>query len=447
MQPLRVLVFDRRARGGFFVTNDTRSVMGIPTVNASMVSLLSGWRAPGWRWPRSAAQARIHVALTAAVLWTLLIVTFAAGSGARSLAGPIKGPDFLQFYASGYLVRTHQPERLYDMAALHQAQVALVPESSPELYPPVYPPQLAILFSPLSLLSYRGALLVWALVTCLTFALIVRNAWRPVSRELDDWGFVLLAAAAFPPFWSLVLHGQMTVIVLAAFWAGWRALERDRRFWAGCAFGFLLVKPQFAIPLVTIAIACREWRMVAGAAAAIAAQAALVLLVLGTSVVSAYASFVPAMLRYADLLEPKPYQSHSLRALTRLVPGWLGLALWIGAAAVLLVLTVRVWKSAAPLRVRLGVVMFVSVLANPHVIVYDAAVLVLPLMWFGAYIAERHAAHARDYWTLVYWLCVLLLAPTAAVIGVQASVLIMIGLIVFVRRRIESDHRAVALHQ
>src|SRR5512144_664224 len=95
LQPLRVLVFDRRARGGFFVTNATRSVMGIPTVNASMVSLLSGWRAPGWRWPRSAAQARIHVALTAAVLWTLLIVTFAAGSGARSLAGPIKGPDFL----------------------------------------------------------------------------------------------------------------------------------------------------------------------------------------------------------------------------------------------------------------------------------------------------------------------------------------------------------------
>ena len=417
--------------------------MAIPTANAPT---LSRWRVPGWRWPRSAAQARVHVALVAAVLWTLLIVTFAAGPGDRSLAGPIKGPDFLQFYASGYLVRTHQPERLYDMAALHATQVALVPESSPELYPPVYPPQVAILFSSLSLLSYRGALVVWALVTCLAYALIVRSAWRSVARALDDWRFVLLAAAAFPPFWSLVLHGQMTVVVLAAFWAGWRALERDRKFWAGCAFGLLLVKPQFAIPLVAIALAGREWRMVAGAAAAIAAQCALVWLVLGTSVVTAYASFVPVMLRYADLLEPKPYQSHSVRALTRLVPGRPGVAIWICVVAVLLLLTVRAWKSAAPLRVRLGVVIFVSVLANPHVIVYDAVVLVLPLMWFGAYIAERHAAHARDYWTLVYWLSVLLLAPTAAAIGVQASVVIMIALVVLVHRRLERERAAVALH-
>ena len=79
--------------------------------------------------------------------------------------------------------------------------------------------------------------------------------------------------------------------------------------------------------------------------------------------------------------------------------------------------------------------MIVSVLVNPHLIVYDAAVLVLPLVWFGAYIQERgRPADARVYWTTVYWLCLSFLAPTAAAIGVQASVLLMGWLMVLVAR-------------
>src|SRR5438067_981164 len=51
-----------------------------------------------WRWPQSARKARMHAVLLAVVLWTALIVTFAAGPGNRSISGTIKGPDFLQFY-------------------------------------------------------------------------------------------------------------------------------------------------------------------------------------------------------------------------------------------------------------------------------------------------------------------------------------------------------------
>ncbi|MGH9373840.1 MAG: glycosyltransferase 87 family protein, partial [Vicinamibacterales bacterium] len=202
-----------------------------------------------WRWPQSARKARTHAGLTAIVLWVVLIVIFAAGPGDRSIAGPMKGADFLQFYTIGSLVTTGHTADLYDVDALHRAQVALVPESAPELYPPVYPPHAALVFAPFSLVSFRSAMFLWNLLTIAVFWVIVRSAWRPVAQHLPDSLFVLAAAAAFAPFWSLILHGQATILILTAFWAGWKGLERQRPFLAGLAFGLLLIKPQFAIPL------------------------------------------------------------------------------------------------------------------------------------------------------------------------------------------------------
>lgn len=377
----------------------------------------------------------MHAVLVASVLWIALIVTFAAGAGNRSIAGPIKGPDFLQFYTSGSLIRTHHPSALYDFNALHRAQVALVPESGPELYPPVYPPQVALLFAPFSALPYRPAMLLWTLITIAIFCAIVRSAWRPVATNLPDSLFVFAAAAAFPPFWNLVLFGQATILILAAFWAGWMALEREKPFLAGLAFGLLLIKPQFAIPLAVVVLVYRQWAMLLGAVTSIAIQIGVVVVLLGWPVVEAYAAFVPVMLQHADLLEAKPFQSHSLRALTRLAPTSIALPLWGVMCAAVLVYVVKVWKSGAPLRVRLGIVILASVLVNPHLIVYDATVLALPLIWFGAYVQERDVrANAVVFWTIVYWLFVTFLAPTAAIIGVQVSVLLMAWLVVLMAR-------------
>jgi hypothetical protein len=388
-----------------------------------------------WRWPHSARRARAHAIVTAAVLWLGLIVAFVAGPGDRSIAGPIKGPDFLQFYTMGSLASQGRATDIYDFEAFHRAQVALVPESGPELYPPVYPPHAALVFAPFSTLPYRGALLVWTLITLVAYAAIIRSAWRPVAAFVPDKSLVVAAAAAFPPFWYCVLHGQATILVLAAFWSGWRALERGRRLLAGMAFGLLLLKPQFALPLAVVVLACRQWAMLAGAVASIAIQVGVVVLVLGWAAIEAYARFIPAMLANANLLEPKPFLSHSLRAVTRLAPDWLGMPLWLALSALVLVQVVGVWRSQAPLRVRVGTMMIASVLVSPHLIVYDATILALPLLWLAAYARERGSdADIATMSSTIYWLFVMLLVPTAAVIGVQLSVLLMMWVVVLTRR-------------
>lgn len=392
------------------------------------------------RWPRSARQAKGHAILVAVIVWIMATVVSFTGTSDRGIAGPLKGADFVQFYTLGHLASAHRISEMYDAASFHEAQAEFLPESAREIYPPVYPPQAAVMFAPMSGLSYQRALFIWSLITIAGYALIVWSAWKVVADRLPDRTFVIAAAAAFPPFWILILHGQVTVILLFAFWAGWLALEHHRRWLAGFAFGLLALKPQFGIPLAVVVLASGEWAMLTGAVTSVMAQAVVVWMVLGSDAFTTFADSIPTTIAYADLLEAKPFMSHSLRALTRLTPNWIGLPMWAALAAIVLWFTVRAWKSDAPLRVRLGVVVLAATLVNPHVIIYDLTVLVLPLIWFGSYMQEpARREEAGAYWTAVYWLFVLTFMPTAAVIPLQASVFVMVGLLVIVSRAIHAD--------
>jgi hypothetical protein len=386
-------------------------------------------------WPRSARHATRQAIILATLLWIGAAISF-AGPGDRSIAGPLKGPDFIQFYTLGHLAASRQVNAMYDMQAYHDAQVALVPESAPEIYPTVYPPQAALLFMPFSRVPYRAALLLWTVMSIALYSLIVRSVWRRVSGRLSDRRLIIAAAAAFPPFWTLIVYGQVTILILIAFWLGWLALERGRPYLAGTAFGLLALKPQFGIPLAAIVLACGEWRMLAGALSSVALQIAAIALALGSAVFATFVSSLQITLTHAEALEPKPFMSHSLRAVTRLLPNGIGLPLWLTLSAIVLWYTVRVWKSEAPVRVRLGVVMLASLLVNPHVIVYDVTLLALPLLWFGAYMLEEgRRDDAPAFGVMVYWLFAALFIPTAAVLGVQMSVPLMMALLVFMSRR------------
>ena len=398
----------------------------------------------GLRWPRSRRNATVHVILFGIFGWITAATVYFAGAGDRTIVGPLKGADFVHFYTLGHLAASGRIAPIYDMKALHEAQVDLVPASESTLYPTVYPPQAAMIFAPFSGWSYRSALLLWSMVTLALYAVIVWSTWRRVAVHRADSTLVLAAAAAFPPFFSLILYGQISIVILAAFWLGWLALERGRPYLAGAAFGIVAIKPQFGLPLAVIVLACGEWRMLVGAVGSVTAQAAAVWLMLGSAVFTSFAASVPFTLRHADWLQSKPYMSHSIRTVTRLLPNWAGLPLWAALVAVVLWYTVKIWKGPAPLRLRLGVLILASVLVNPHLIVYDLVLLVLQLIWFAGYLLERgREAQAAAFGRTVYWLFPALIVPTAPIIGIQVSVLLMTGLLVFMVR-VASDSPVLA---
>lgn len=393
------------------------------------------------RWPGLTRAAKRRLMLVA-MIGAAVISVDAIEKANRRFEGPLKGADFVHFFTLGHLASVHDVAAMYDINALHEAQVRLVPESKTFLYPPVYPPQIPVLFAPLSGWSYYTALVVWDVLSIVGYLWILYRAWKPVSALLPDRSVLIVAAVTFPPFWMLVLYGQISMLILAAFWAGWMLLERRHDFLAGAAFGLLAIKPQFGVPLAVVVLAGREWAMLRGAVASVALQSVAVWVMMGTAAFQGFAATLAVTVGNVDLLESKPIYSHSLRTLTRLAPNGIGIPLWIVAAAIVLWYTVRVWKSDAPIRVRVGTVLLASVLVNPHVIIYDAIVLALPLIWFAAYVQEEpRRALAANFWKTVCWLFAALFVPTASAIGLQVSVLLMIWLLVLIKRAALTDDR------
>jgi glycosyl transferase family 87 len=394
-------------------------------------------RGQAW-WQFTSTEARRHATLAAAVLWSVAAVVAFAGTGYRSVFGPLKGADFVHFYTLGHLDASTAPTVLYDPAALHRLQTELVPESEPDHRLPVYPPHAAILFRPFATLSYGHAALLWAAVLSIVYFGCIWVSWRPFRTILRDRRLIIAAAAAFPPFWFLVLNGQSTVFPLLGFCLAWVALEHRRPFWAGAALGLLLMKPQFALVLVPLVLFCGEWAMMAGAAVATAVHVVVIVTVLGRSVLWQY---VEVTLRFPQLqaaLDPRPEQMHSLSGLTTALPVEWKTSLWAVLSALVILRTIQVWRSTAPVAVRAAVLVLASTLVNPHVFGYDAVVLAPALVWLAGWLyGEAHDARTTAVFSpIAYALFVLVFAPTATIFPLQASVIVLGGLFILVSNEV-----------
>ena len=363
------------------------------------------------------------------LLWTATVLLYLT-PGARTRLDGLKGGDFIQFYTQGTIVRDGDTWRLADAEGLYARQVALVPASTRERYLPVYPPHTGLFFRPFAAMSYEQAVVLWACVLILAYFGIVWYASRTLRRQLKDHRLVIAAAAAFPAFWSLVLHGQTTVFPLCAFAGSWVALEARWPFAAGLSLSLLSVKPQFGFLLPVIALTGRDGVVIAfGAVLGVGVQALVTGWTLGMPTLWAYGDVIQRLGTYGDLLEPRPWQTHSLRTVTKLFPPPIAQGLWIALVAILSIVLWAIWRSDAAPRLKVGALVTIVVLANPHLFAYDATLLVLPLIWICEHYAVHSPANAHRAGTLTYGLCLFVLVPTAAVIGLQISVLFMVWLL------------------
>ncbi|HVQ40758.1 MAG TPA: glycosyltransferase family 87 protein [Vicinamibacterales bacterium] len=369
-------------------------------------------------WIVQAREARVHAAIVAAVLWAIGVVTLLR-PGPLDAFGNLKGGDFVHFYALGHVALARDAGGLYDRVALHDRQTALVPASRTEHYDPAYPPQVALLFAPFARAPFLWAFLAWAACIVAIYVLCVHAAWKSIGPSPPDRWLVAWAAAAFPPFWNLVLHGQSSVVPLLAFTAAALAATRGHRFVAGLCLGLLAVKPQFALPVAVVSVVTLQGRMIAGMFVTCAAQVLAAAAVFGSAVWLEYAHVAREMLLRPALIEPRPYQLHSIRALTRLLPEPAGAILWGVASVAVIWMLCRVWRTPAPPLVKFGLMVVASTLVSPHLTVYDATVLFPAALWLGAWVRSER------YWSLEYWTVVAFLAPTAWLIGVQASVVLL----------------------
>lgn len=160
----------------------------------------------------------------------------------------------------------------------------------------------------------------------------------------------------------------------------------------------------------------------AGAITSVGLQGALSAAVLGPESLTAYAYAISGALSQSAALEPRPYQLHSIRAVTQLLPSPADTALWAMLSALVAWRTVAFWRGSAPLGARYAVVVLASVLVSPHLTIYDATILVLPLMLIGGWLETEGDPRRGRYWGLVYLLVVSFIVPVALMTGAQVSV-------------------------
>jgi len=321
---------------------------------------------------------RDHGTILALCLWTIYAWN-AASPGLRDRNGNLKGTDFSHLYTLGSVALDHRAVDLYDEDAQAQIMGRRIPAAAGTRYIPLSSPQISILFAPLAALPYGTALVIWLGLSALMYGVCCYTLWLACPRLQNDGWTVLLLAIAFPGFFHLIVWGQVSALALACFTAAFFFLREDRPFLAGLALGCLIFKPQLGIAAAFVFAYTRAWRVIAGGIISAGVQLALPAAYYGVDSLRAWIRTLSGAFDNVTVLEPRPYQTFSLRTFwTMLVPGrTLALALYVLCALAILGLTAAAWshRPALPLTLRYSSLLLASVLVSPHLIVYDLAIL------------------------------------------------------------------------
>jgi hypothetical protein len=324
----------------------------------------------------TAKRIRAHGTVLALCLWSVYLWNMST-PGLRDQAGNLKGTDFLHFYTLGSLALEHRGSDLYNMEAQSVLAAQRVPAADGIQYLPLYPPQVSVFFAPMAKLSYGWALACWLCVNAILYGLCCYTIWR-ACPNLRDYGMtVLILALAFPAFWHSIAWGQTAVLGLVCFTLLFFALRSGHEFLGGLVLGCLVFKPQLALAAGIIFLARFRWKILAGALLSAIAELMVGVVYYGLDPLREWLRVLFNSPHLLPLLEPRVYQTYSLRTFWgMLVPWtWLSLALYIISAVSVCMFTVKCWRNDVALALRYSALLLATVLISPHLTVYDLVIL------------------------------------------------------------------------
>jgi hypothetical protein len=386
----------------------------------------------------TARRVSTHALLLAACLWTVYAVDMST-PGLRDRSGIIKGADFLHFYTLGTLALENRGDLLYDIPALSAELAKLVPQAAGYVYVPLYGPQVSLLFVPFALLPYAWALAAWLALNVLIYAICCFTVWRTCTNLQDQEWTVMAAAVAFPGFFHTIMWGQTSGLALLFFTLIYMALRAHRRFLAGLALGSLIFKPQLGLAAAVVFLCAAEWKVVAGSMIAAAAQLGLGWWHYGTGVMKGYLHALTHVRDVLSPLEPRLYQTHSLRSFWSLLLPWPSLCwgLYFVSAITVLVMAYVCWRSQTPLSLRYSALLLASVLVAPHLTVYDLLILAPAFLLLADWRRIRSASALQALLYLCYPL--FLLGALTRFTHLQLSVVAMTAMLCVIWRVSRGD--------
>jgi hypothetical protein len=323
------------------------------------------------------------------------------------------GYDFMAFWSAARLALAGHAAAAFDERTLAAIQHAAVPALPGIVFPWHYPPTFLVVIAPLGLLPYPAALALFVVATAAAWAALVR-------RVLPDRRAWVVAAAA-PAGLITLLDGQNAF--LTASLAGFALVSLDRRpVVAGVLIGLLAVKPQLGVVFPLALLAAGRWRIIAAAAATVAALSLLSLALFGISDWAAFFRDLPVAQAIGDAGAVPWGTMPSADVFVRSLGGGPAAA-WALQAAVALVAAACVWRvwrhDDAPFEARAATLLVASLLVPPYIFYYD-------LLWAALAVGLLARLALRDGFRrgereifLFAWLAPALMPSVQLLSGVQ----------------------------
>jgi phosphatidylserine synthase len=306
--------------------------------------------------------------------------------------------DFSEFYAAGQMVRHGLGSSLYDLRVQAEFQLQVAPVHAFYLRPPFE----ALLFVPLTFLSYRAAYSAWLLLSLAVLAGVARlvqsntnvlDAMLQYTRGIPvDFGLLLIVFLTFDPTMDCFLIGQDSVLMLMIYTLVFLALKRGRELEAGGLLACGLFKFHLVLPFAIIFALRRRSSFLLGFSGIALLLVIVSMLVSGPGVLTSY----PAMFlnsQYRMLMGFQPEYAANIRGLVYLItPGNIPVAI-SGAvvaalSAFLLWVTAKLWKDTES-DLCFSATVIVTLLTGYHAFVYDLSLLLLPIAIVCGELAKR----------------------------------------------------------
>jgi len=194
----------------------------------------------------------------------LLLICQAAAcylSAGPSLTGRV---DLRAFYGAGLIVHSGHASQLYDYEYQGRVQDVVAGQRAGAL-PFLYPPFAALLFVPLSLVTYRSAFYILLIVNIALLAGAARllSPWLP-QRHGRGWFFLPALYACFFSVIVALMQGQISIVLLVVYCGSYVLLKQQRPLVAGLLCSIGLMKFQLALPVLFLFVVWKKWRFVAG---------------------------------------------------------------------------------------------------------------------------------------------------------------------------------------
>lgn len=280
--------------------------------------------------------------------------------------------DFRPSYAAGYMLRMGMP--LYDPAAQLEAQNRVVSQEEITL-PFNHPAYEALVYVPLSFLSYLHAYCVWFALNLLILGLIyyvLRAELAPLAT-VAPW-LPILSLAAFLPFGAALMQGQDSLLVVLLFSLVFVLLQDDTHLvLAGVLLGLAVFRFQLLVPTIACFLLWRRWKIIAGFLTT-ALPAAFV-----SIVIAGFWPYFRMLMRYSGKgtieLQRLVLRMPNLRGLIQSAGG----GTWLIIIASLLLLTVAVLTGRGRgLQDQFSLAITVTSLVSYYGFVHDLSVLFIP---------------------------------------------------------------------